>query len=85
MVLGTYKQCGVLSDPSHGKVKQKGRSKGATAVHTCDKGFKIEPFGKDVLTCEAGGKWSSEQPYCRRAGNCLAFRIVLQNSIKLLL
>lgn len=65
----TDKQCELLIDPAHGEVHQTGRYLGDRAIYTCGSGWEI--IGPEERVCQANGKWSNTEPYCKKRGESM--------------
>ena len=61
------KQCELLVDPVHGEVHQTGRYLGDRAIYTCSAGWEI--VGPEERVCQASGRWSNTEPYCKKRGS----------------
>ncbi len=59
-------QCELLLDPVHGEVHQTGRFLGDRAIYTCGSGWEI--VGPEERVCQANGRWSNSEPYCKKRG-----------------
>jgi hypothetical protein len=53
-------------DPVNGEVHQTGRYLGDRAIYTCALGWEI--IGPEERVCQADGKWSNNEPYCKKRG-----------------
>ncbi len=62
----TDKQCKRLLDPSNGEVHQTGQHLGDRAIYTCANGWEI--VGPEERVCQASGRWSNSEPYCKKRG-----------------
>ena len=59
----TALECDQLPDISNGRVIITSPAVGSTARYVCDPGFQL--VGRATRTCQADGKWSGEEPFCR--------------------
>ena len=65
-------QCEHLLDPVNGEVHQTGRYLGDRAIYTCAAGWEI--VGPEERVCQADGRWSNNEPYCKKRGKTTASR-----------
>lgn len=65
-------KCDFLKTPANGRLMMTKISYKGIAKITCDDGFRLE--GKNTLTCEGNGKWSSEIPNCKSIFECPALK-----------
>ena len=56
--------CEYLDDPRYGEVRQSGTKVGSIATYSCNRGFKL--VGDSKRRCQYDGKWSGEEPVCKR-------------------
>jgi len=64
------KDCGILTDPTNGKVwHTDGTRVGATAYYTCSEGSTLN--GTTSRTCNESGVWTSESPTCDVIRKCI--------------
>jgi len=59
-------QCELLANPGRGTVHQTGRFLGDRAIYTCSPGWEI--VGPEERVCQADGRWSNSEPYCKKRG-----------------
>ena len=54
--------CPTLSDPSNGRVDQRGDRPGDRASYTCSSGYEL--VGQSSRICQNNGQWSGDAPIC---------------------
>ena len=54
--------CGVLSDPTHGKVKVLGTEFNSLATYSCNGGYVLT--GRKIRVCLETAHWSDTAPVC---------------------
>ena len=62
-------RCGNLPEPRNGDVRVSGNKVGATAMYTCDAGFRLK--GDGVRECQSNGKWSGSELTCQSNSYCM--------------
>ena len=55
-------RCSSLSDPSNGRVNQRGNEPGDRATYICNSGYNL--VGQSTRTCQNNGQWSGSAPTC---------------------
>ena len=55
-------ECPNLSNPSNGRVDQRGNRPGDRASYTCDSGYEL--VGLSSRICQNNGQWSGDAPTC---------------------
>ena len=58
----TVVDCGVLSDPTHGKVKVLGTEFNSLATYSCNGGYVLT--GRKIRVCLETAHWSDTAPVC---------------------
>lgn len=65
-ILGSTTGCGILGDPTDGKVVQRGSTIGSIASYSCSSGFTLQ--GDSERFCTNTGHWSGVAPRCVSSG-----------------
>ena len=73
--------CGPLTAPANGDINLITTTYGSSATFSCGALYQLN--GNPVLTCEAGGTWSSLPPICDNIGIGFLFKniILVQHSL----
>ena len=58
--------CDTLSQPEHGIVSVTGTIPGATALYSCNQGYRLSDPGRAQRTCGLHSVWSGSAPTCQR-------------------